>query len=50
MISSDWRYDLIIHELTGEASLPVIFVLNYLFHFLCLISIKNWNDFWQPNY
>ncbi len=23
MISSDWRYDLIIHETTGEATLPV---------------------------
>ena len=30
MISSDWRYDLIIHVLTGKATLPV-FLLSYVF-------------------
>jgi len=27
MISSDWRYDLIIHDMTGKASLPVYLFL-----------------------
>jgi len=43
MISSDWRYDLIIHELTGKASLPVYFCMYNLFHshFCKLIRGKN---------
>lgn len=32
MISSDWRYNLIIHETTGKASLPVFYFLYSLFH------------------
>jgi hypothetical protein len=26
MISSDWRYDLIVHDTTGKATLPVFFL------------------------
>jgi hypothetical protein len=32
MISSDWRYDLIVHDTTGKASLPVSFFGIWLFH------------------
>jgi len=35
MISSDWRYDLIIHDKTGKASLPV-FLLLRKFYFICI--------------
>lgn len=31
MISSDWRYELIIHETTGKASLPVSYFLRDYF-------------------
>lgn len=34
MISSDWRYDLIIHDMTGEASLPVFFVFSTVYFIL----------------
>ena len=32
MISSDWRYDLISHDTTGKASLPVFYFEYSLFH------------------
>lgn len=38
MISSDWRYELIIHVQTGKASLPVLFfvIISWLFsNFYC---------------